>query len=258
MRKYQPNKDFLLVQWIVVAWIVFVTIGIVTGFFRISNNHGKVANTQYQKIAAIKSSMFNDAALESSVQSQIVKDNSIIEISNKIIKCANESNFKAGIKALNFTDQFVSKFREDLHPAAYGKDIQRGSNYLIDVAGTFCSVILGEDVIAARIKNPSINIFESLINVHISWWDLQESQYQISNQMSSLLTYQQDVFLYLTLISVFLIISLLGFVAAIKWMRSVSLHLCECNDLDDAKSENVDINHETTPDPVIRIGFSDN
>ena len=173
-----PIESSSPTRWLFWLGIPLFALCIALSCYFISSESSKIDtkfNEAHQKSEFMSRAIFKPPGFADGLGSEIQPNNLVDTISAQIIKCANDSNLKAGLPPLNLTDQFLQKFKDDLERVTYSKDKKRGSSYLTDAATTFCSIASSKDFILKRKSEPNYNVFESLINAHLVWWDQKET-----------------------------------------------------------------------------------
>lgn len=94
-----------------------------------------------------------------------------LEEAKQIVNCSRESNAKSGLDTAAFTPQLAEVFRLELQRVAQSQREERGAAYVADAVRFFCAVLSQPAVIAYKKNNSEEQLFDAVINYHLTQWD---------------------------------------------------------------------------------------
>lgn len=94
-----------------------------------------------------------------------------LDEAKKIVACSRESNSKSGLDISAFTPQLAETFQHELQRVADSQREQRGVSYVADAVRFFCEVVTKAEVIAYKRSNSEVQLFDAVINYHLTHWD---------------------------------------------------------------------------------------
>lgn len=98
-------------------------------------------------------------------------DGKYLNEARQIVDCSRESNAKSGLGTAAFTPQLAEVFRLELQRVAQSQREERGAAYVADVVRFFCAVLNQPAVIAYKKNNSEEQLFDVVINYHLTQWD---------------------------------------------------------------------------------------
>jgi hypothetical protein len=94
-----------------------------------------------------------------------------LDEAKKIVACSRDSNSKSGLDISAFTPQLAETFQHELQRVADSQPEQRGVTYVADAVRFFCEVMTKAEVIAYKKNNSEMQLFDAVINYHLTQWD---------------------------------------------------------------------------------------
>jgi hypothetical protein len=101
----------------------------------------------------------------------------VLELSNyendakRIVACAKQLSMNAGSGTAGFTPEVTENLAAEIQRIANADLSARGSAYVANAVTTFCAAANRSELVEFKKRNPEKQVFEMLINHHLSNWD---------------------------------------------------------------------------------------